>query len=295
MAATILVAGATGDLGGRIINALLGRGAEVRALVRSTADIAKVKKLEELGVKAIRVNNWNIAELTPACQGVSCIVSALQGLRDVIVEAQSILLDAAIAAKVPRFIPSDFASDFTKLPVGSNRNFDLRREFHVYLDKAPIKSTSILNGAFAEILKYNIPFLNFKAKTIGYLGSPDWRVDFTTMDNTADYTAAAAMDESAPRVLRIAGFQTNANELAIVANEVLKTKFELVSLGSCDEMDAYNKRERAAHPESEKEIYPSWQRTQYTHSMFSTQLTPLDNDRYPDVKWTSIREVLGAR
>jgi hypothetical protein len=37
--------------------------------------------------------------------------------------------EGAIAAGVPRFIPSDFSADFTKLPAGENRNFDLRRAF----------------------------------------------------------------------------------------------------------------------------------------------------------------------
>jgi len=63
-------------------------------------------------------------------------VSALAGLRDVIVEAQTVLLDAAIKAGVPRFIPSDDSIDFTKFPAGENRNLDLRREFHQRLDKA---------------------------------------------------------------------------------------------------------------------------------------------------------------
>ncbi len=292
MATTILVAGATGDLGGRIIKALLNRGAQVRALVRSVADTAKIAKIEEPGVKIIPVVNWSGSELASACEGVSCVVSAVQGLRDVIVDAQCLLLDAAISAGVPRFIPSDFASDFTKLPAGSNRNFDLRREFNVYLDKSSINATSIHNGAFAELLKYNISFLNFKDKTIGYLGSPDWRVDFSTMDNTAAYTAAAALDALAPRVLRIASFQISAKEMAVVAGEVLKTRFELVNMGTCEALDEKNRRDRAAHPESEKEIYPNWQRGQYMHSMFSVQLNPLDTSRYPDIRWTSVKEVL---
>jgi hypothetical protein len=70
----------------------------------------------------------------------------------VIVGTQTALLDAAVAAGVPRFVPSDFSTNFTKLPVGENRNFDLRREFHNQLDVAPIAATAIFNGAFGEIL-----------------------------------------------------------------------------------------------------------------------------------------------
>ena len=42
---------------------------------------------------------------------------------------------AAVDAGVPRFIPSDFAIDFTKIPEGGNRNLDLRREFHRRLER----------------------------------------------------------------------------------------------------------------------------------------------------------------
>ena len=294
MQTIILVAGATGDLGGRTINALLDRGAHVRALVRASSNPAKVEKLGQKGVEVIRVGDWNVSELAAACKGVSCVVSALQGLHDVIVVGQSILLDAAIAAGVPRFIPSDFSSDLTQEAPGENRNFDLRREFHQYLDKTAIKPTSILNGAFAELLKYNIPFLNFKNQTVGYWGTADWRVDFTTKDNTAEYTAAAALDPSTPRILRIAGFQVNANEMAAIASELLHHPFKPVRLGGLEELSAYNKRERAAHPEGEQEVFPSWQQSQYAHSMFSTRLQPLNNDRYGDIKWTGIREILAG-
>ena len=86
-------------------------------------------------------------------------MSALQGLRDVIVETQSVLLDAAIKAGVPRFIPSDYSIDFTKFPLGENRNLDLRRDFHERLEKASISATTIFSGAFAEMLTGQMPLI----------------------------------------------------------------------------------------------------------------------------------------
>lgn len=69
------------------------------------------------------------AGLISACKGVSCVISVLAGLRDVIITAQRQLLDAAVKAGVPRFVPSDFCTNFTQIEPGENRNFDLRREF----------------------------------------------------------------------------------------------------------------------------------------------------------------------
>ena len=39
-------------------------------------------------------------------------------------------------------------------------------------------------------------------------------------------------------------------------------------------------------------VFPAWQGMQYMQDMFSGQarLSPLDNDRYPDLRWTSVRE-----
>jgi hypothetical protein len=214
-------------------------------------------------------------------------------LHDAIVDSQIKLLDAALAAGVPRFIPSDYSADFTKLSAGDNRNFDLRKEFHQYLDKSPIAATSIMNGAFADILSYGTPLYDVKNYSVGYWGDKyDWKIDFTTMDNTADYTAAAAIDSTTPRILRIASFQISPNELVAVGTEVKQTQFKIIPMGSMADFSASNKQERSAHPEGEKELYPSWQNKQYLHSMFSVQNIPLDNDRYPDIQWTSAFDVI---
>ncbi|MBD2756674.1 NmrA family NAD(P)-binding protein [Spirosoma validum] len=295
MATTILVAGATGNLGGRIVRELLKRGAEVRALVRPSSDEKKVDALKQQGVQIAEADTSDVVQLTKACEGVSCVVSALQGLRDVLVDTQSRLVDAAIEAGVPRFISSDFATDFTKQAAGENRNFDLRKEFMAYIDKKPIAATSIMNGAFAEILFYGTPLLDFKNNQVGYWENPDWRIDFTTMDNIAAFTAAAALDESTPRILRIASFQLSPNELANVAQTVTHANYHVVRLGSLEELAAYNKRERAAHPEGEQEVYPRWQQSQYQQSMFTAQHETLDNERYPDIQWTSAQEWLSRR
>ena len=113
---TILVAGATGNLGGRIAGALVERGASVKAIVRHGAVRDRLEWLQGLGVTIASVDWSRASQVTMACSGASCVVSALAGLRDVIVETQSVLLDAAIKAGVPRFIPSDYSIDFTKFP-----------------------------------------------------------------------------------------------------------------------------------------------------------------------------------
>ena len=167
---TIVVAGATGNLGGRIARALFERGASVRALVRHSTAPNRLEQLQKLGITIAGVDLSSASQVTLACSGASCVVSALQGLRDVIVETQTLLLDAAIKAGVPRFIPSDYSIDFTRFPPGENRNLDLRRDFHKRLDKTSISATTIYNGAFADMLTGQMPLILFKMKRVLYCG-----------------------------------------------------------------------------------------------------------------------------
>ncbi len=292
---TIAVAGATGNLGGRLVRALHGRGAAVTALVRQGTAPDRLERLQKLGATIASVDYSNASQVTVACSGASCVVSALSGLRDVIVETQTVLLNAAIEADVPRFIPSDFSIDFTKFPPGENRNLDLRRDFHTRLDKAPISATTIFNGAFADMLTGQMPLILFGAKRVLYWGNADQRMDFTTIDDTAAFTASAALDPTTPRFLRIAGDQLSARELTAVVSEVTGEKFRLLRAGNLGMLGALIKIARTVAP-GEKELYPAWQGMQYMRNMYDgrAKLAPLDNERYPDIRWTTARDVLSA-
>ena len=294
--AIVVLAGATGNLGGRIARALLERGAGVRAIVRKSSAPDKVEELRKRGAEIAEADFNSVPGLTRACMGGSCVVSALSGLREIIVETQTLLLDAAVKAGVPRFIPSDFAIDFTKLTPGTNRNLDLRREFRERLDKAPIAATSILNGMFADLLTGEAPMILFKLKRVVYWENADQLLDFTTIDNAAQFTAAAALDHSTPRFLRIAGNQLSARGLVEVASDVTGKEFRLFRAGGLGRLQKLIKFTRFVLPQSTA-LYPPWQGMQYMHNMFSgrAKLDPLDNDRYPGMRWTTVRDLLATR
>jgi uncharacterized protein YbjT (DUF2867 family) len=290
---TIAVAGAAGRLGHLIVKALTARGATVRPLVRPGSPPDKLAGLE--GTEITEAGYGNAAQLRRALDGVDVVVSALNGLHDVIVGTQSQLLAAAIAAGVPRFIPSDYAADIMALQPGENRNFDLRREFREqYLLKAPIASTSILVGGFMELLLWGRG-IDFKGHVVNHWGTPDKPLNYTTMADTAAIAAEAALDPAPPGILRIVGDTVTATELAAIAGEVFGMPFSLNRLGSIDELAALIARERQEHPEAEMETFPRFQQLQYTHNMQSGRgaLRNLDNGRYP-LKLTSVRDLLQA-
>jgi hypothetical protein len=293
---TIVLAGATGRLGQKIAASLIEKGADVRAIVRPPSAPHKVKELEKLGVNIVKVEYSDADRLADACRDCTCVVSALAGLRDVIVDAQTLLLEAAVKAGVPRFIPSDYCIDYTKLEPGNNRNLDLRREFNLCLEKAPIAATSVLNGMFTDLLTGQAPVILFDRKRVLYWGNADQLMDFTTLENTAVYTAAAALDPVTPRYLRIAGDQISARGMSIVASEITGEKFKLLRPGGLGAFNLIISIMRKLMP-ARDELYPPWQGMQYLRDMLSgeAKLEPVDNQRYREIRWTTVKDVLSMR
>lgn len=292
---TIVLAGGSGDLGGRIVRSLVDRGAHVRALVHSGTSVEKRDRLSALGVTVIEVNFDDPGELADACQGATCVVSALNGLRPIIIGMQGRILRAAVASGVPRFIPSDFSLDYTGTRRGDNRNMDLRREFMAHVDAAPIKATSILNGAFADMLTGQAPIVLNGVRRVLYWGDADQPIDFTTKDDVARYTAASALDPEAPRYLRIAGDVVTPRALAETMTQLTGRRFGLFRAGGIGRLSLVIRVVRRLAPQPDA-VFSVWQGMQYLRDMASGRgkLHRLDNDRYGTVLWTSARDVLGG-
>lgn len=296
MRSGVVIAGATGGLGLRIARSLGERGASVKALVRPTTAMDRTTALEATGASLHRIDLGDAAGLARACEGADCVVSALNGLEETMLDAQGALLQAATAAGVPRFIPSDFALDFTRTRLGGNRNLDLRRRFHERLDGAPIRATSVLNGAFMDMLTGQMPLVQFRWRRVLCWGDVDQPLDFTAMDDVAAFTAAAALDGDAPPILRIAGEVVSARGLARAAGEVTGERFKTLRMGGVGTLDALIAVARIVAP-GRGQVFPAWQGMQYLRDMFggSGKLDPLDNHRYPGLRWTGVREVLSRR
>ena len=292
---TIVLAGAAGDLGTRIAEALVGRGAAVRALVRDDASAADRDRLSALGLAVTPADIGDAGSVARACEGAACVVSALNGLHDVIVGRQGVLLDGAVRAGVPRFIPSDYSADFTRTRPGDNRNFDLRREFMARADRAPIKVTSVLNGAFLDMLGAEMPIIQPRIRRVLYWHDAGQRLDFTAKDDVAAYTAAAAMDDGTPRVLRIAGASVSARDIAAAMSEVSGERYRPLWVGTIGLLGAMIRIAKVVAPQP-RAAFPPWQGMQYMRDQFSgrAKFIQLDNDRYPGLRWTTLREHLST-
>ncbi|MFK5634089.1 SDR family oxidoreductase [Ornithinimicrobium sp. LYQ103] len=109
----ILVCGATGDLGGRVVRLLAAQGREVRALVRPGTDASE---LEAEGVEVVRGDLREEGTLGPALAGVDTVVTTanavtrvLEGSADLTIKdvddaGNRNLVRAADEAGVQRFV-----------------------------------------------------------------------------------------------------------------------------------------------------------------------------------------------
>lgn len=267
----------------------------VRALLRHGTPEAKAAMVRRTGATPLEVNFDDAAALAEACAGAGIVVSVLNGLEPIMLDLQTRLLEAAIAAGVPRFMPSDFSLDFTRTRPGDNRNMDLRRAFQARVDAAPIKAQSVLNGMFAELIKGQAPIILHQRQRVLCWGDVDQALDFTTKDDVADYTADVALDPDAPRFSRVAGSSVSSKQLADIMTKLSGQRFTPFRPGGIKLFGMLIATTRALSPKTD-EAFPAWQGMQYMRDMFSGRgkLSPLDNTRYGKTDWTSVEDVLAS-
>lgn len=104
----VLVVGATGSLGGKVVDELLKRGKSVRALVRSTTDASR---LENKGVEIARGDMLDLDSLVAAMHGADAVITTAAGYtrggknaHDIDTVGNSNLAEAAHRTGIRRFV-----------------------------------------------------------------------------------------------------------------------------------------------------------------------------------------------
>jgi uncharacterized protein YbjT (DUF2867 family) len=197
--ASYLIAGAAGNLGHRIVDALLRSrpASEICAGVRGGSADKHANRARRWMANGVTVVNMDLDDplsLKHACAGVGTVISAVQGSPDTIIDGQSRLLEAALAAGVERFVPSDFSENLFSVPEGINPYLDMRRTFDRKVASSSIGYTHILNGGFMEAVFSNPGLIDAEAGTITFWGNDEVPLDFTSMSDVAAWTVAAIDD-----------------------------------------------------------------------------------------------------
>jgi uncharacterized protein YbjT (DUF2867 family) len=291
---TVLLAGSTGMLGGRIAHHLLDDPATaLRLLVRPGGPGDPVKKealrhLEERGALVVDGDVTDPPSLDAATAGVDVVVSALQGGPDVITEGQVALARAAAGNGARRIVPSDFAADLFAAPPGEHPFFDWRRDADEQIAGTGLEHVHVLNGAFLD--GFVASLLDNDARTVTYWGTGDEPIEATTVDDTARYTARAALDRDLPSgKFPVVGARISAALVADTAERVTGYRYTRTSLGTVEQL-----RTRMADAHARGDGLPTWIGDVYWLFMITgvTAVRDPQNGRYPDITPKALDDVV---
>lgn len=284
----IVVAGAAGKLGRLLVDALVAHpSTRVRALVRDPRkpEVASLAsdRVELMAFDAVSATD---AERVAAVSGAFAVVSTLQGGPDVIVDAQLALLRAARAAGARRFIPSDYSYNVFTLPEGINVNSDWRRTLGRQAENEVSDSfevVHVMQGIFAD--RYVLGFLGLldaEQGVVRYWGDGTTPIDWTTWEDTARFTAAAALDDrKVPAHLFVSGQRADVLSFAKAWEAAHGKALRLERLGSLAELQAETSRRLATEPAN---MY-AWLPLMYARGVFEGQalLGPTHHAIYPEI------------
>lgn len=144
----VAVAGGSGSLGEPVLKAIVDSGKfTVTVLSREGS-----KATFPSSVKVINVDYTSVSSLTAALKGQDAVVSTV-GTAGLL--GQSLLIDAAIAAGVKRFIPSEYGSDTSNPKAAALPVFGYKIATRKHLERkvaagADITYTYIINGPFID-------------------------------------------------------------------------------------------------------------------------------------------------
>lgn len=172
-------------MGPHVINGLVAAGFQVTVLTRAIKPGAY-----NTSIRVVEVDFTSVDSLTAALKGVDGLVSTVGSSA---LAGQTVLIDAAIAAGVKRFIPSEYGSCSTNPKLKDIPIYAPMFAIRQYLqekEKANLTWTVLACGAFMEFLFGRPLLLDFEAHTATLYDNGDNRISSTSLPNVGNAIAA---------------------------------------------------------------------------------------------------------
>ncbi|KAI1426645.1 NAD(P)-binding protein [Xylaria sp. FL1777] len=298
----VLVAGATGNIGQKIVESLLRRGHQVRALARnpeklSAATIAQLEKF----VKSSTY--YDVPAIEAACAGVDAVICAYNGTPELQVEGQLFLLRAAERSGAHIYVSASWNCDWRRQALGDHESYD---PYHCFRRLAELTSTVrphfIFSGILAEVLfsapgrvsfsPENHGVWDHEGKRVEIWGDADYKWQWTSEADAAEFAAAIVERQDAVD----GGFWTvcsgydSLEDIARIYGQVRGVPVKAERAGSVEEL-----REKALAGRARSHPTTMWDYIGYFYVLFMIDGTwapgPFDNDRL-GVKGTPLQEYL---
>jgi uncharacterized protein YbjT (DUF2867 family) len=228
---TVMLIGAGGNVGAKVLPEFEGSGFTVSVLSRKESS-----STFPAGIKVVK------AEYTPeglkeAFKGQDAVVSMVGSM---VIEEQLKIADAALAAGVKWFFPSEFGSDLTnpevvkEVPIFGGKVQVVK---HLQESQDKMHWTAVINGAFYDWC-LQVGFLDIDVpnkKAMLYDGGNS-RFGTTTLASVGKTIVGALKHpaETTNRYIYVASFVTTQNEVLATVEKQLGTKFEVTHISSAD-------------------------------------------------------------
>ncbi|WYZ38299.1 hypothetical protein EsH8_III_000213 [Colletotrichum jinshuiense] len=299
----VVVAGATGNIGQKLIDSLHARGHQVRGLGRTPSKLTEARraKLEDF---IISKNYYDIDALDRACKGADAVISAYGVYPTALqIDGQLLLLRAAERANIRRFVLSTWNHNWSQDPLGMHEAYDLLIAFRRIAElSSPIKPHYIFTGILADVFwvlpgrpygsKENNGYWDGEEKSMSFWGNCDKQIPWTTERDAAEFTAAIITRDDAEEGgcwNTVSGINS-VRDLAAAYEKVKGKKVELICRGSDEELKiiAFNARER--NPPQNYFEHMAYFYHYYTN-IGHWDMNSTDNDKF-DVNVTSMEDFI---
>ncbi|KAH6874784.1 hypothetical protein B0T10DRAFT_498554 [Thelonectria olida] len=215
----VVIAGASGALGSHVFSKFVDSGKfNIRVLKRAGSE----SKFPE-GTDVVEVDYNSLKSLTAALKGQDLVISTLTTLA---IDAQVTFINAAVAAGVSRFIPSEFGSNLDVPSVRALPVFSQKVKIQeILIEKSkstPLTYTFVYNSAFLDWgLEHNF-ILNWAESKPIIIDGGDNEFSTTTLSTVADALVGVAShpEETKNRVVYIHDLVITQNKLLELAKKV---------------------------------------------------------------------------
>lgn len=204
---------ASGNVGPHVVKALADAQFQVTVLTRS-----KKPGAYDPSVKVIEVDYASVESLAAALQGIDALVSTVSGTAT---EGQTILIDAAIAAGVKRFIPSEYGNCTTNpkleaFPVYSSMA-KVRQYVQEKAEAGKITWTVLACGGFLDFLFAKPILFDFANHKVTLYDGGDNRMSSTSLPNVGKAIVGILKNSAATKNKIV-----RTSEIIVTQNKILR-------------------------------------------------------------------------
>ena len=214
----VAVAGATGSLGSVLVKQLVQDGFSVTALTRGGSDALPAE------VKARQVDYNDPTSLKNALAGQDAVVSTITTMG---IDSQRNLIEAAVASKIQRFIPSEFGCDLSnakarQLPVYGSK-VQIQEALEAKTKGTETSYTYVYNNAFLDWGIDKGFLIDIKNKKLEVYNDGDANVTFTPLPIVAKAVSAVLQhpEDTKNTHVKVHGAKLTQNKFLELAQKVV--------------------------------------------------------------------------